>query len=312
MYLGGNEINNCMTNKYKIVMIVLGLISFSFSSIAQTDDLEKLLNAGNTPQKQYIHNAFKSSRVINGHSMEMLGKGVLDFRILHRFGTLSSGYHELFGLDQASMRFGFDYGVTKNLSLGFGRSTFNKELDGFVKYRIIPQSKGPGSFPISIVWVSGITMKTAKETDQFRAKMENRIGYYHQLILGRKFGTAFTLQLSPAFVHRNLVEYNSDNNNMVALGIGGRIKLSNRSALILDTYPILYGGRNGYNQIPLSIGFDIETGGHVFQLHITNTRGMNEKAFISETTENWGKGQIRIGFNLSRVFTIVKNKEGSW
>ena len=301
-----------MVNKYKIVLMVLAMTSSCVALKAQTEDLEKLLDAGNKPQKQYVHNAFKSSRVINGHSMEMLGKGVLDFRILHRFGTLSGGYHELFGLDQASMRFGFDYGVSKNLSVGVGRSTFNKEVDGFLKYRLIQQSKGTGSFPISILWVSGMTMKTAKESDAVRAKMENRLGYYHQVILGRKFGSAFTLQLSPTLVHRNLVDSMADKNNMVAMGIGGRIKLSNRSALILDTYPFLYGSRSGYNRIPLSIGFDIETGGHVFQLHITNTRGMNEKAFITETTERWRKGDIRIGFNLSRVFTVVKNKEASW
>jgi len=301
-----------MANKYKIVLIALAMTSSCVALKAQTEDLEKLLDAGNKPQKQYVHNAFKSPRVINGHSMEMLGKGVLDFRILHRFGTLSGGYHELFGLDQASMRFGFDYGISKNFSVGIGRSTFNKEVDGFLKCRIVQQSKGPGSFPVSVLWVSGMTMKTAKESDAIRAKMENRLGYYHQVILGRKFGTAFTLQLSPTLVHRNLVDSKADKNNMVALGIGGRIKLSNRSALILDTYPFLYGGRSGYNRIPLSIGFDIETGGHVFQLHITNTRGMNEKAFIAETTERWGKGDIRIGFNLSRVFTVVKNKEASW
>jgi Membrane bound beta barrel domain (DUF5777) len=301
-----------MANKYKIVLIALAMTSSCVALKAQTEDLEKLLDAGNKPQKQYVHNAFKSPRVINGHSMEMLGKGVLDFRILHRFGTLSGGYHELFGLDQASMRFGFDYGISKNFSVGVGRSTFNKEVDGFLKCRIVQQSKGPGSFPVSVLWVSGMTMKTAKESDAIRAKMENRLGYYHQVILGRKFGTAFTLQLSPTLVHRNLVDSKADKNNMVALGIGGRIKLSNRSALILDTYPFLYGGRSGYNRIPLSIGFDIETGGHVFQLHITNTRGMNEKAFIAETTERWGKGDIRIGFNLSRVFTVVKNKEASW
>jgi len=301
-----------MANKYKIVLMALAMTSSCLALKAQTEDLEKLLDAGTKPQKQYVHNAFKSPRVINGHSMEMLGKGVLDFRILHRFGTLSGGYHELFGLDQASMRFGFDYGVSKNFSVGIGRSTFNKEVDGFLKCRIVQQSKGPGSFPVSVLWVSGMTMKTAKESDAIRAKMENRLGYYHQVILGRKFGTAFTLQLSPTLVHRNLVDSKTDKNNMVALGIGGRIKLSNRSALILDTYPFLYGGRSGYNRIPLSIGFDIETGGHVFQLHITNTRGMNEKAFIAETTERWGKGDIRIGFNLSRVFTVVKNKEASW
>jgi len=275
-------------------------------------DLEKMLNDGNAKQKEYVRNAFKSSRVINGQSMEMLGKGSLDVRILHRFGEFFSGYHQLFGLDAASMRLGFDYGVTKDLTIGYGRSTFNKELDGFVKYRIIQQSKGYKSVPFSLLWVSGLTFNTTKISNTELTKAVNRTAYFHQAIIGRKFGDMFTLQLSPTFVHRNLVEFTTDKNNAVALGIGGRIKLSNRTALILDTYPMLYGAREDYNQIPISIGFDIETGGHVFQLHVSNTHGMNEKAFITETTQSWGKGQIQFGFNLSRVFTVVKNKASSW
>jgi hypothetical protein len=155
-------------------------------------------------------------------------------------------------------------------------------------------------------------MNTTKITDSKLNAFENRLGYYHQIIAGRKFGDAFTLQLSPTFVHLNLVDLPVDKNNMIALGVGARLKLTNRTALILDTYPILYGDREGYNIFPLSIGFDIETGGHVFQLHVSNARGMNEKAFITETTQDWTKGEIQIGFNLSRVFTIVKNTESSW
>lgn len=285
---------------------------FAMQSNAQSsgDDLEKLMGDENKPEKEYVKNAFKSSRVINGHSMEMIGKGVLDFRILHRFGTFKSGISNFFGLDQASMRMGFDYGVSKNLTLGIGRSTFNKEYDGFVKYRFAHQHTGKKAFPVSLLWVSGITMQSGA----FDAKVDevsNRLGYYHQLIAGRKFGEAFTLQLSPTLVHRNLVDYKHDFNNTVAIGIGGRVKISKRSALILDTYPIVYGASN-YNKFPISIGFDIETGGHVFQLHITNAKGMNEKSFITETLQDWAKGEIQFGFNLSRVFTVVKNKEASW
>lgn len=275
------------------------------------DELEKLLEK-DKQGKIYIKNAFKSSRVINGHSIEFIGKGVLDFRILHRFGMITGGWREMFGLDQASMRMGFDYGISKNLTIGIGRSTFNKELDGFVKYRFAHQHKGDKPFPLSMVWVSGMTLNSTKITDPRINLFTNRLGYYHQLLLGRKFGQIFTLQLSPTFVHRNMVELTTDLNDMVALGIGSRIRISKRSAFILDTYPILYGGRAGYTKFPLSVGFDIETGGHVFQLHITNARGMNEKAFITETVQDWQKGEIQFGFNLSRVFTIVKNKESSW
>jgi hypothetical protein len=296
-------------------LLFLALLMIQQVAFAQTDtkdELENLLSQEQKPVKEFVKNAFKSSRVINGHSMEFIGKGVLDFRILHRFGALNTGWRELFGLDQASMRMGFDYGISKNLTIGIGRSTFNKEVDGFVKYRIAHQHKGLKPIPLSLIWVSGMTMNTTKITDSKLNAFENRLGYYHQIIAGRKFGEAFTLQLSPTFVHRNLVDLPVDKNNMIALGVGARLKITNRTALILDTYPILYGDREGYNIFPLSIGFDIETGGHVFQLHVSNARGMNEKAFITETTQDWTKGEIQIGFNLSRVFTIVKNTESSW
>lgn len=310
-----------MNRRYLRISGLIAILLSSFTLFAQPDsvqdnsnDLEKMLEQDNqsSNKKIYIKNAFKSSRVINGHSMEFIGKGVLDFRILHRFGMIKNGYRELFGLDQASMRFGFDYGVTKNLTVGIGRSTFNKEVDGFVKYRIIHQHKGYKAMPFSLVWISGMTMNTTKITDSRLNIFSNRLGYYHQAILGRKFGEIFTLQLSPTFVHRNLVELTTDKNDMVALGIGTRLKLTNRSALILDASPILYGGRSSYNRLPLSIGMDIETGGHVFQLHVSNSRGMNEKAFITETTQRWEKGEIQIGFNLSRVFTVQRNEETSW
>lgn len=300
-----------MLNKTKLLCI-LATLALSMPTLAQTDDLEKMLAEDEKGKKEYVKNAFKSSRVINGHSMEMLGKGVLDLRILHRFGTLNSGWRDWFGLDNASMRLGFDYGVTKNLTLGFGRSTFNKEYDGFIKYRIAHQRKDGKGLPLSILWVSGLTASTTLASDPRLNPLKYRMGYYHQLIAGRKFGESFTLQISPTFVHRNLVELPTDKNDMFAIGIGARVKLTNRMALILDTHPILYGATTGTQFFPLAIGVDIETGGHVFQLHVTNTRGMNEKAFISETTQDWTKGQISFGFNLSRVFTIVKNNDTSW
>lgn len=278
---------------------------------AQTSDLEKMMG-DDGPKRVYANNAFKSTRVINGHSMEMLGKGVLDFRILHRFGSISDGVKELFGLDQASMRMGFDYGVTKNFMVGVGRSTMNKEIDGYAKVRILHQHTGEKAIPFSLLWVSGATVTTATIQQAQLNNITNRMGYYHSLIIGRKFNENFSLQLSPTVVHRNLVQYTTDKNDMVAVGLGTRYKISKRSAIVVDMYPILYGARKYYNTMPLSIGMDIETGGHVFQLHVSNSRGMNEKAFIGETTQAWGEGQINFGFNLSRVFTVVRNQSGSW
>lgn len=288
------------------------LIFLPLSLFAQTtDELDKLLEEEG-PRTVFANNAFKSTRVINGQSMEMLGEGVLDFRILHRFGIVKNGLKDLFGLDQASMRMGFDYGVTKDFTIGIGRSTFLKELDGYAKYRLLHQQTGKKNIPVSVLVVVGTTLRTADFTNTAFDDFENRMGYFSQVIVGRKFNSNFTAQLSPTYVHRNLVDLNTDDNAMIALGIGARVKISKRTAIVLDTYPILSGAREDYNKMPLSIGFDIETGGHVFQLHLSNARGMNEKAFITETLQDWGKNEFQFGFNLSRVFTVKKNSSTSF
>jgi len=272
---------------------------------AQNEDLLKLVKE-DTVKKEWASGAFKSSRVINGQSMELIGKGVLDVRILHRFGLVSNGAKEFFGLDQASMRMGFDYGLGTNLTIGVGRSTLNKELDAFFKYRPVRQGSGDGGFPFSIVWVSGVTVFTIPWVDTTRKNyFSSRIAYYNEIIIGRKFSNAFSLQVSPVMVHRNMVTNGDDKNNTWALGIGARLKLTKRTAFVVDYHPILSGREPGTKD-PLSVGFDIETGGHVFQLHFSNSTGMNEKAFLTGTTSDFWKGDIRFGFNLSRVFQVGK------
>jgi hypothetical protein len=277
---------------------------------AQTDsvNIDELLGS-DANDKVYANNAFKSTRVVIGHSMEMLGEGVLDFRILHRFGTVNNGLKDLFGLDYASMRMSFDYGIKPNLMIGMGRSTFQKEMDGFVKYRIIHQHTGSKAVPVSVLYVAGITAKTG---DVLPNEFSNRLGYYHQLIIGRKFNNNFSFQLSPTFLHQNYYNLPNTNNDKIALGIGGRYKLNQRFALMLDAFPIVNGATAMVNRMPASIGVDIETGGHVFQLHFSNAKGMNERAFLVETNQEWTKGQFQFGFNLSRVFTIKQNKNANW
>ncbi len=219
--------------------------------------------------------------------MEFIGKGVLDVRILHRFGTVDHGLKDLFGLDEANMRFGFDYGLGKNLTVGIGRSNVNKELDGFIKYRPVQQSTGPGSVPFSVVLITGMSLRTQdfpEPKDVY--KFQHRLAFYQEIIVGRKFSEAFSLQLNPIFLHRNLVPNTEDDNNTWALGIGGRIKLTKRTAFVVDYTPILAGRQPGTKD-PLAMGFDIETGGHVFQLHFTNATGMNEKAFLTTTTDDF-------------------------
>jgi hypothetical protein len=290
--------------------ILCFLVAFATTgSYCQEEDLLKGI-ADDKPQREKVFNAFKSSRVIMSHSMEMLRPGVLDFRILHRFGNVNQGISEFFGLDQATIRLGLDYGISSDLTVGIGRGSFKKEIDGFIKYRAIQQATGPRSVPFSLVVIGGSTLIGAPWANPARKNyFSSRLGYYGQAVIGRKFSERITLQLSPTFLHRNFVETVADPNDLYAAGVGGRIKLSKRVSLNVDYYYVTNqnDARDLHN--PLSLGLDIETGGHVFQLHFTNAVGMNERVFLTETTNDWGKGDIQFGFNISRAFQLKKKKD---
>lgn len=297
--------------KFQLYILLVVVCVFANTASAQDEDLLSMVGGDEKPKKERVKYAFKSPRVINSHSIEFLNPGTLDFRILHRFGQLDQGYKNFFGLDQASMRMSFDFGIMHNLMAGVGRSTFNKELDAFVKYAPIRQSTGGKlNSPVTVALVSGITMDGMDWADPSRTNyFTSRLAYYFQAVIGRKFSEGFSLQVSPTMVHKNLVQLESDPNNIYALGIGGRLKVSKRVALTWDYNHVLVGMPDSGYYHPLSVGVDIETGGHVFQLHFSNATGMNERAFITETTGNWGKGEVRFGFNLSRVFQLKKHKK---
>jgi hypothetical protein len=295
--------------KFLLLLIVISIGSKAFS---QDQDLLKLAGE-DKPKKEYVYNAFKAPRVIMSHSMEMLQRGVLNFVILHRFDAITGGAYEFFGLDGASSRLGLDYGINKDLSVGIGRSS-TKEFDGFIKYRLIHQSTGPKSFPLSVVVVAG-TVASLKQfpKDQQEHNFSDRWSYYWQAVIGRKFSESFTLQVSPMLLHRNKIDTTGDHNDLFAPGIGGRIKLSKRVSFNFDYYYVINQDKGIYPYEsklynPLSVGFDIETGGHVFQLHFSNSKGMNERAFIAGTQYDWGKGEICFGFNISRAFQVGKKK----
>lgn len=284
----------------------------ALSTWARAQDSTDLLSlvGGDEPKKEYVFNAFKSSRVIMSHSMEMLRPGVLDFRILHRFGRINGGAYEFFGLDgPATVRLGLDYGISDKLTIGIGRSTFNKELDGFIKYRPIQQATGPKASPVSLLLVAGTTYTTLKWSDPTRENyFSSRIAYYGQAIVGRKFSERFTMQVMPTVLHRNLVPTTADPNDLFAAGVGARLKLSKRVSVNADYHYVLNPNEASGMHNPLSLGVDIETGGHVFQLHFTNSKGMNERAFLAATEYDWGNGDIFFGFNISRAFQLKKRK----
>lgn len=279
------------------------------------DDLMKMLDEENgevaSVKKQYTTATFKTTRVINGHSVETTGKGVLDFRISHRFLPLNTGFKGFFGLDGANTRIGFDYGVTDWLSVGIGRNTYDKEYDGFVKAKLLRQTDN-NSMPVSLAYVGAMSVQTMDKPELQPGQeylFTNRLYFANQFLIARKFSQALSIQLMPTHIHYNFVDLRTEPNNMFAMGAGGRLKLSNRISLNAEYYYLLGDKLNGARN-SLSVGFDIETGGHVFQLMFTNSTAMTERAFVAgRGNDNWGDGGIHFGFNISRVFTIVRPKE---
>ena len=276
---------------------------------AQEDEMDLLSILGEEETIDYASAAFKTNRVINLHSIENTAGGVLDVKISHRFGFLNGGLYELFGLDGATIRIGADYGITDNITAGFGRSSFEKTLDGFLKWRFLRQSTGKKKMPVTAALFASSAIKTIKWQNPDRENyFSSRMYYTYQLIVGRKFSKSFSLQLSPTVVHRNLVRTSLEKNDVYALGAASRIKLTKRMAINAE---YIYVFKNqlapGYRN-SFSLGLDIETGGHVFQLHFTNSTSMIEKGFITETVGDWMEGGIHFGFNVSRVFTLKKAK----
>jgi hypothetical protein len=290
-------------------MLLLLLPGLSRAQTTLLDELEKQEEPPIVP----VVATFKSTRVINGHSVETIKRNHLDFRISHRFGRLNSGAYELFGLDQATIRLGLEYGLTDRLMVGVGRSSQQKTYDFFGKYRLVEQSTGARQVPLSVTLFGSTALRTIRSfiPGEAERSLPDKLTYVGQVLLARKFSERLSLQLSPTYLYRNRPELPADDRLLLALGLGGRYKLSKRLSLNGEYFwTARDGGRSAlpyYNS--LALGVDIETGGHVFQLHFTNSLGMIEKQFIGETTGRWGRGDIHYGFNISRTFSLDRKSK---
>ena len=287
-----------------LTALLLLLVSIDIS--AQTVDL--FAEDNKTISTDITTGTFKATRIVNGQSIENVGSGVLDFKILHRFGALNQGGYNFFGLDQATMRLGLDYGINNRLMVGIGRSTFEKQYDAFLKYKIIRQQKGAKNIPFSLSYASSVIYKSLRDaTTTYTPYTSDKFSYANQLLLASKINDYLSIQLTPTLIHYNMVETKTIPNDFYSLGFGFRQRVSKRVNITTE-YFYRFNKLDGYYN-PLSVGVDIETGGHVFQLHVSNSTGMTERTFINETTGSWGKGDLRFGFNISRVFTLRKPKE---
>ena len=275
---------------------IILFISISVSLHSQ-EDLLGLID--DNPKTIPVMATFKATRIVNAQSIEMPKPRILEFVILHRFGSMANGAYDLFGMDEAVIRFDLEYGFSDRLSIGIGRSSLNKTYDIFSKLKIVDQRTGHRSFPISLVLFTKMEIETImKDMD-----MKDRYTYDAQLLLAKKLNRSLSLQLMPTFIHRNLVETHNDHHDLISLGIGGRIKMTRRTSINFDTFfPI--GKRGETYKQGWGIGYDIETGGHVFQLMVTNARGSFESEYIENASGVFEDLNLYLGFNISRAFYL--------
>lgn len=292
----------------KFSFIAVCMVIFSSFQLKAQDDLMNLLNE-EEPTKQYAYATFKTTRVVLGQSVENPATGTLQFLIEHNFGRINQGAYELFGLDQSTIRLGLEYGINDWLTVSLGRSSYEKTVDGAIKAKLLRQSTGKRNMPVSVIFYSNTTVNGLKWQDETRKNyFSSRLAFTHQLLIARKFSNAFSFQISPTLIHKNLVATRSEPNDIYALGAGGRIKLTQRTSLNAEYFHAFNGNEDKLYKDAIALGFDIETGGHVFQLRVSNAQPMFERAFITETTGDFTKGDIYFGFTVNRVFTIVKPK----
>jgi Membrane bound beta barrel domain (DUF5777) len=290
----------------------LFLIAFCFlisPYVVAQDDL--LASVDTIPVKSArVLPTFKTTRIVNGHSVETVKAHHLDFRVTHHFGNagVKGNGHTIFGLDNASdIRIAFEYGVTERFTIGAGRSKIGELIDAYLKYRVLYQTED-NKVPISLTLFANAAMTVVDDINgPLSTDFNNRMSYTYQALIARRFNSRFSWQVMPAFLHRNFVTNPRDENDLFVLGTGARLKLTKRFALLADYYFIFSGFRSENKDLyfpPLGLGIEIETGGHVFHLFFTNNPAIVENSYFANSTDSWAKGQFKFGFNISRTFGI--------
>jgi hypothetical protein len=282
----------------KKTLLVLSCV-FPLLMVAQ-DDLLNEIDSVAQPNEP-VSSAFKSLKIVNLESTKLASKGDLYFVVSHRFGYFNNGFEDFFGLDEANTRLQFVYGLTDGISVHASRSGFQKAYEFAVKYKLVSQ-KNTGS-PFEIVGFNSLAINSELDKDLLpKLEFTDRLAYVNQILISRKFNDKLSLEMAPTYFHENYVANDSQDNSQFALGLGGRYKFTKRWSFNMDYAAHLNRASNSTFRNPLSIGFDLETGGHIFQMHFTNSQAMHESGFLGNTAGNWGDGQIAFGFNLIRVF----------
>ena len=279
--------------------LLLFLFCYPVLTYSQNDLLEDI--DSESRDTSYVIAAFKGLKVVNFESTKLVYKNEFTLVVSHRFGSIENGFDTFFGLDNAVTRLNFIYGITDAFNIGVSRSSFLKVYDVTVKYRLKRQEKN--GFPFTIVGFNALLINTALDKQNLPfLEFKHRLGYTAQFLISRKINTDFSVELAPTFFHDNYVAIDEQKNSQYALGFGGRYKLGKRWSINADYGWHLNRANNSPYKNPLSIGFDLETGGHVFQMHFSNAQAMNSNGFLGQAEGNWSDGNIYFGFNLSRTF----------
>jgi hypothetical protein len=281
--------------KFKILIIFLCFTCFGFAQ----DDLLTEIDV-ESESSTTVSSVFKGLKIINFESTKLVGKGGFYFVVSHRFGSVKNGFENLFGLDEAVTHLNFIYGLTEGINLSASRSSNQKIYELASKFRIIKQSE---RFPFSVVGYTSVLANTALSTDNLpKLEFKHRLSYVAQLLISRKVNNKLSLQFTPTFFHDNYVANDFQDNSQFGLIFGGRYKIGKRWSFNLEYGTHLNRAKNSLYNNPLSLGFDLETGGHVFQLHFTNSQFMNANGVMGNSTGDWSEGDFYFGFNISRSF----------
>ena len=293
----------------RILFIILSFAAIG-RTVAQDTTLLNALNDSMSAHKgrSYVTGTFKATHIINEQTIESPAQGNLNFVIQHRFGQLNSGSYNFFGLDNATLRLGLEYGITDDLDVGIGRSSYLKTFDGYLKYKLLKQTEG-GGMPVSVSVLGTVTDYTQDMTDKPYLNTKYRTAYSGQLLIARKITRNLSLQVTPTYLHYNLVPTVADKNDIFALGLGGRYKFTRRMSIDAE-YDVVPKNQVVSTTVhnSFSLGWDIETGGHVFQLVFSNSQSMVPTQYLTQTGGTWGKGDIYFGFNISRNFNLRKKR----
>ena len=303
-----------------LLFFITAFIAFAPANAQPGGALDELddITKDDEPEPDYAYATFKGVRLINSQSVEIPGKGELIWIFAHRFGSMENGLYDVFGFDRATLRMGFEYTLpTDNICIGIGRSTYRKTVDGFIKAKVLRQQTGVKNIPFTVTLFSGMAYSNDRAfVPNEEASTPSRLSYVNQILLARKFSNSVSLQLMPTVIHKNLVKTANEQNTFFSMGVGGRVKLSRRISLNAEYFGLIPNqevpqalGHSVKNTF--AVGFDIETGGHVFQLQFTNAIAMYDGGYVSETTSDFlapnGAG-VHFGFNFTRTFSFGKKR----